>query len=115
MNDGVLYDPSVLALVERRKSGFRVQKNSENENKSPFKDEYGNPDDSNDQQTNNQDGGEAFEANNDMMEEKKQDSNQNEQQGKREKEDNSGENDPVYRVKRSLEFTKNDEGMKNLD
>ena len=33
MNDGVLYDPSVLELVEgRRKSGFKVSKSSHNEN-----------------------------------------------------------------------------------
>ena len=33
MNDGVIYDPNVLALVERRKSGFRVQKAGESPSK----------------------------------------------------------------------------------
>lgn len=110
MNDGVLYDPSVLALVERRKSGFRVQKNSENESISPSKnEEVGNHDDTNDQEINNQDSGEAVETNNEVvMKEKRQHVNQQE----KEDEESSDENDPVHRVKRSLEFTKNDEGMK---
>lgn len=113
MNDGVLYDPSVLDLVERSKSGFRVQKNSyASESKSPSKNgEDGNHDDTNDQQTTDQDGGEAVETNNDVvMEEEKQNTNQNDEK-EVEMGENSNDCDPVNQVKRNLEFTKNGEGM----
>ena len=106
MNDGVLFDPSVLALVERRKSGFRVQKNSENESKSPFKnDSFEQP---NDEDVDNEDVRDDVEANNRCELEEKEEIGEKIQ----DEEEKTSDGDPVHRVKRSLEFTKSDGGMR---
>ena len=95
MNDGVLYDPSVLELVDgRRKSGVKASRTSEGENKSP----------------NKTDGEHTTEAEDSQEEGREDKENRNEDQNKEvqamETNDDVESENSVNRVKRSLEFDK---------
>eukprot|EP00111_Clytia_hemisphaerica_P018767 TCONS_00055493-protein len=96
MNDGVLYDPSVLELVDcRRKSAVKASRTSESENKSPNKTEGELTTEAEDSQEESQED----------KENRMEDHNKEVQVMETNDENVDGE-DSVNRVKRSLEFDK---------